>query len=127
MTNNERLSRLLAEFMGWEPIPGTDPLKYKCFINPSGDAKGAWKPIRDWNPTENIEQAMECVEKIIPDYYVEICCESPNHWFCCLVANDNDIKRDGLQKTMQEKVHSAVEGTLSLAICKAIEKVLEEE
>ena len=66
---------LATEVMGWRRKKGhhdtNGPILHAHYIDPAN--KDFWLDAHDWNPTENIEQAMMCLEQIDSHKgYVEI-------------------------------------------------------
>ena len=126
--NNRELDKWIAEnVMGWK-------LKKQVALTPRDDwywvdSKEEFKISNyDWHPTESISDAFQVVEKMVEKgYYTEIDIDGPNTIFCCFVAGNLNVKKDGIKKTMEEKVHSAINSSASLAICFAAKKAIESE
>lgn len=80
----DKLDRLAAErVMGWYPAEGSDAhgkIPGDFWLD---DSAGPPRAVMDWQPTRNIAQAWECLEKMEGSYNVTW---NPLHnsWFCSL-------------------------------------------
>jgi hypothetical protein len=119
----DRLDRKMAEFRGWVLLPTGfyEDVDNHMFYKTSNQSTGA--NIKSFNPTRSIEQAMELVQQIEKRLGLRMTlshCFDSYLWAC-------SFQRLRITRVIDPDVRFYYEVDPALAICKAVEWVMEEQ
>jgi len=107
--NNKELNKLMAEVMGWhksEYVRGYSDM----WLN---DKNKTTYYCRDWNPTEDIAQAMMCADKMESVAILKYI--NPSEYYIHVTMGDVRYTRtpktlDGISESICEAIAEAMEG-----------------
>lgn len=119
MTPEELNEWLALHVMGWQLLPESilshaqyfDPKKYDSEL--ASDEQGYEVLVKDWSPTTNISQSMECLDRFHGDYRINI--------FDFKVTETGQIKwrvEIDPEESMKYSAHESLPMAISLAVAR---------